>query len=68
MNFITEAQAKNRWCPLVRALGYTPDPQTHNYPVNRITGDTYCIGSRCMAWRWYEGDNRKGYCGAFGPP
>ena len=62
LNDVTEAEAKQRWCPQIRD-GYedngsshnrfgTNSPQEHDYP---------CIGSRCMMWRWSTRD--LGRCG-----
>jgi hypothetical protein len=68
----TEDEAKEKWCPMVRMM----DDSSFNHPVayNRcwLSGDTEdnpdearCIGSRCMAWRWFIA-NEKGYCGLAG--
>ncbi len=69
MTLVTEKEAAEKWCPLVRAHGDNMDAN-----VSR------CIGSKCMAWRkgpdrieegWRDLHNRPvsvavGYCGAFG--
>ena len=71
----TEAEAREKGCPLVLIPTGSAAPQTH----------TKCIASDCMAWRWApapyadkvtikippdqsEATDRKGYCGAFGTP
>ncbi len=38
---MTEEQAREKWCPMVRI----------HFAVNRTDSDCNCIGSRCMAWR-----------------
>lgn len=34
------------------------------------TAPIFCLGSQCMAWRWWNGIGRKGtgYCGKAGNP
>lgn len=78
MNLLTEAQAREKWCPLVRVQMYQRNPVGDNAPVNRNGCDVYCMASRCMAWRWAgykkvpskikNQDEAHGYCGAFGKP
>lgn len=44
----TQAEAKEKWCPFVRAL-------MDNVGANRTDNDEpigECIASRCAAWRW----------------
>lgn len=58
---LTEATATTKLCPVqfTAELGGTP-----------------CCASSCMAWRWESyrglptgtGDEKRGYCGAFGIP
>ncbi len=61
----TEAEAKTKWCPMVRAVIQIGEVSDHavalgttNLDVN-MTGrhggnqtGAYCIGSDCMMWRW----------------
>ena len=46
---VTEAEAKNQWCPMVR---YSPTA-TGNYSEN-TTHTEGCIGSGCMMWSWRQ--------------
>ncbi len=53
---MTEDDAKQRWCPLVRfKSGNTGSETTFNrsggWPTGNVHPDTACIGSKCMAWR-----------------
>jgi hypothetical protein len=60
--FLTETEAQQRWCPLLRAeggtvrLGATPASNsiapTDAHRAVRNPSWSTCIGSRCMAWRW----------------
>lgn len=61
---LTEEQAREKWCPMVRLAEATAPP---GYPSrNRGTSDSgvhplcRCIASECMAWRWGK-RNRKQY-------
>lgn len=56
MNTKTEADAAECWCPFARA-------QAYGCAVNRVSigrnvlephASTYCIASKCMAWRWHR--------------
>lgn len=93
MTFISEAQAKDRWCPHARIVRREEivDGNEHFEIVGGVNRDALggrggpafphscrCIASACMAWRWQayretkinagEGDELRGYCGAFGIP
>lgn len=56
---MTEKEAGKRICPIADNI--------------RIHGQT-CIGSDCMAWRWWwnsdskKSEERKGFCGMAGEP
>ena len=66
---MTEAEAKKKWCPMVRFerdLVNRSDPHVLS---------AKCIGSACMLWRWdivpeeIDGDkNWDGHCGLAGKP
>ena len=66
----TEAEAAERWCPMVRAAHW-PAPtaatnRSHQDEPNPV--EARCIGSRCMMWRWHGNQARDGYCGLAGRP
>lgn len=70
---MTEAEAKTKWCPMVRVF----DGWRTNREEVYVNG-THCIGSDCMMWRWRVGDNSTpipkhfpeagGYCGLANKP
>ena len=61
MSYMTEAQARKRWCPMVRiSPAAVPAGAAHGGAVNvvqadgkpsRLTAATACIASQCMMWR-----------------
>jgi len=74
---LTEAEAKTRWCPFGRVPADRNDVLSGS--VNRSpmwSSASNCIGSACMAFRWFhdEADKGKplplthGYCGLAGKP
>lgn len=48
MNFLTEQEAKSKWCPMVRHPVF-PDGVSGGNSAQ--TGFAYCSGSACMMWR-----------------
>jgi hypothetical protein len=71
-NFLTEDEAKTKWCPLARASSENDGQGTTinrgANPSGKPDIDCMCIASACMAWRKMK-DNvgrPEGYCGAFG--
>lgn len=73
-NYLTEAQARKKWCPEVRLLtkegttSYNRRGDALEYPPR-----VFCIGSACAGgWRWkvpqIEGAEPVGYCGRAGKP
>ena len=68
MSLMTEAEALSKWCPFSRMLSHTSAQDGKGrmweggYSYNRSadSGETYiptgakCIGSACMAWRWFD--------------
>ena len=75
---MTEDNAKQKWCPMVRDLTAQQSGMTDS-PYNRLAGcieeSTKCIASDCMMWReapeGYNGHNQTeieqgGYCGLGG--
>lgn len=80
---VTEKEAAEKWCPHARVvLAYVKSNEAsagHNriYCDDRgnvaaaLTPNSFCIGSRCMAWRWSNDepiDDDRGYCGLAGKP
>ena len=85
---LTEDDAKQRWCPHVRVPAYEAQPTEEEGPASanrspceatqmhiaRMHAATRCIGSGCMAWRWWNRlpsmhtNNSTGYCGLSGKP
>ena len=59
---VTEEQAKEMWCPTARVLVLGPTAlPPHNRVIHRdveprlgnlVAPASFCIGSRCMWWRW----------------
>lgn len=66
-DILTEAEAKERWCPLFSKRGL---PTNEEMTYGEISQK--CIASQCMAWRLAHKDGpdgqERGYCGAFGIP
>ena len=75
MNMMTEAEAKTKWCPMVRTQPFIGAEKDCWATTNRGWGGsldvvtplgTKCLASDCMLWQW---DNaitdgpRKGRCG-----
>lgn len=59
--FLTEEEAKTKWCPEtriheVRGAGvYVNKPITDENPHGHANAaSVLCIGSACMAWRWAD--------------
>lgn len=77
---MTEDEAKQRWCPMVRL--YDPAekiavnrPYEDEWTALGVHGDNhYCIGSACMMWRKTDdaipeyNHPESGYCGRAGKP
>ena len=66
---VPEAEAKQKWCPMVRVSNYVSGTECES-SVNRLeTNEPYdgclCIASACMMWRWGDG-RTQGYCGLAG--
>ena len=71
---LTEQEAKEKWCPFVRAYNGVTAVNTE-YTVNTSKNSTHdarnpalcrCIASACMAWRISL--DSKGFCGLAGKP
>ena len=77
---MTEAQARERWCPFSRVLVCLPMNElggaVNRFDVDDEAGEdwhrqTRCIANECMAWRWgneprLRGESYRGYCGLAG--
>lgn len=59
---MTEADAKSKWCPLVRLTADGQGEWHTNRPEGHSPGDAAsyrCIGSDCMAWRHRPAQTRE---------
>lgn len=74
--FMTQAEAKQKWCPHVRVEGSNRILNMRTDGFENTTGPYHCIGEKCMAWRPVHYDHVKpgaesalaghGYCGLCG--
>lgn len=59
---MTEASARNRWCPMTRVKDRQSAGST-SAVFNRDSSATHplttCVGSRCAMWRWAEPYSRQ---------
>lgn len=73
MTACTETEAAEKWCPHAREPAGT-GTGWESVSVNRdchAKPMTFCIGSRCMQWRWSDDGKSpyyRGYCGLAGKP
>jgi hypothetical protein len=63
---VTETEAKQKRCIIVFGAIAMQSVQARNSAA--ITSADSCIGSRCMAWRWFDRvtvapEVRRGFCG-----
>ena len=70
---MTEDEAKTKWCPMTRVQNFSMDRSGAINRSNFDAGNTLCIASKCMMWRWHdpqyaEPGERHGYCGIAGSP
>lgn len=72
---MTEAEAKNKWCPMTRMVRHHTDNPTNRNACGEPT--TFCLGSACMMWRWHQwggtvtngvSAGTAGHCGLAGRP
>jgi hypothetical protein len=70
-NMMTEREARERWCPMVRMVHEAED-EGSSYNRLKDRESTYsnplgcnCIASNCMMWRWNSAKT-AGYCGLGG--
>ena len=66
---LTELEAKEKWCPFVRAASplMTPHNRHIEYEEGKLFGPLSlnppacrCIASQCMAWTWWQGNMPAG--------
>lgn len=70
---MTEEEAATKWCPFARVTDIDGKTAASNRWENIDDEDdsfgpqanSYCLGSKCMAWRV---SGRGGYCGLVGEP
>jgi hypothetical protein len=86
---VTEEEAKTKRCqesyapPVVASPSgsSTSDLAYHSYAIGSlgagyatVGAPAFCIGSACMAWRWFDNiddqaiEQPRGYCGKAGKP
>lgn len=73
---LTEEQARQRWCPMVRVEGSNRLHNTMKDGFSNADMSYRCIAGACMAWREFQisyahGEGPKdhrGYCGFAGSP
>lgn len=68
---VTEEEAKEKWCPMVRLSPLGHNETYKNAITTRGFKQGYCIGSECMMWGWLEEDlnlgrPRDGHCALAG--
>jgi hypothetical protein len=65
---ITEVEAKERWCPMVRKYFSKNDDFPAEGPCNMYEGERVgeCCASDCMMWRWDNSERDTGFCGLGG--
>ncbi|MBF0308616.1 MAG: hypothetical protein HQL56_03705 [Magnetococcales bacterium] len=81
MSLVTEAEAKKKWCPMVRVLDLSLQSGAAGFNWINTVGmeqqegmsdwwsSNACKGSLCMFWRWKPSrEGHLGYCGLAGKP
>ena len=62
MSYVTEAQAREKWCPHARGIGWEifrdgEKPATMNRMIDGgAHAGCLCIGSACMSWRFVDAE------------
>ena len=71
---VSEDEARMVRCPLAYGAPFTSPNGAEVISIDlamraatAMTAPVFCIGSKCMAWRWRAVSHRKGYCGMAGP-
>lgn len=70
---MTEEEAKQKWCPMVRVSVFPTSTGGKLWSNNRQDlehrNGSKCLGSACMMWRWHGPySDRTGHCGLAGRP
>ena len=70
---IHDQEASKVWCPFSSVVGFDRERMLKD-PLPGFDIDwkpstaSFCLGSKCMAWRWVDDDSGTGYCGLAGKP
>lgn len=65
---MTEAEAKTKWCPMVRT-GLNAGMAVNHHVSGDVHDETRCIASGCMMWRYStpntiaDHNKKDGFCG-----
>lgn len=68
----TLAEARDKWCPMVRYGVGGDDANASNRHASQMNGYNVspdyarCIADKCAMWRWADA-NKVGFCGLAGP-
>lgn len=73
---MNEKDAKTKWCPFTQ-VDTEPVAANRSVDGDHLIAGSFCLGARCMAWRWivlddpmtYDGTRLStddGYCGLAG--
>ncbi len=63
MNYHSEKEVKQKWCPEVKFAGASDTTHFTNRDYDVIEMVTSCMGSACMQWVWQDEERKKGRCG-----
>lgn len=68
----TTEEAAKAWCPYttvgISVGSVAKVASRHDDAGLRIAPGSRCLGPQCMAWRWAQHDEQRGYCGRVGDP
>jgi len=51
---VNEAEAKTKWCPMVKTAPLLGTPAFWSNRPEPKENQYHCVGSACMLWRWSE--------------
>jgi hypothetical protein len=63
---IDEKDVAGKWCPFARVSPHRFEGGAYNRTEKAMPDHTGCIGSKCMAWRWFLSHGDEGFCGLAG--